>query len=528
MAIYHLSVSNVSRASGSKATATLSYITGKRVHDERRGETYDYGRKERVLRVGTLLPEGAPAEYADPAVLFNAVELHETGRTARPAKKIVVALPREFTPRQRVQALEEYIRENLNADGYAATYAIHDDGRGNNPHAHILVANRQIDPATGGWARLKQRMEYVLDERGERVPLIDPETGRQKTDKRGRRQWKRTSVSLNPLDRKAKLKALRESWANTCNARLDETARIDHRSLEDQGSDLEPTIHEGYAARAIERAGGVSERCEANREIRRSNGLLTAIRTELGRIFDRLGELFAAKIRQLRQRQARPEPAREPNWRYFEGDARRQLEADRADRAAQAFDRMLESIGHGVDPSDAVEAMRDRDGINLMIPRNAKDSDRPVWHAWLYDRHEWAAIPSHVLREGMRTVGRVRAAIGTALHRWRDAQAARRERIARSTPAQAPRLADVARQAREDAGQPAHQPRPVRKPEQQPEQQRERPVSLAAAAKEASKQLKREQQQEPEPEPALEWNPWDPADPMNLGMGGSQGYGLGL
>lgn len=28
MAIYHLSVSNVSRASGSKATATLSYISG--------------------------------------------------------------------------------------------------------------------------------------------------------------------------------------------------------------------------------------------------------------------------------------------------------------------------------------------------------------------------------------------------------------------------------------------------------------------------------------------------------------------
>lgn len=47
---------------------------------------------------------------------------------------------------------------------------------------------------------------------------------------------------------------------------------------------------------------------------------------------------------------------------------------------------------------------------------------------------------------------------------------------------------------------------------------------------EASKQLKREQQQEPEPEPALEWNPWDPADPMNLAMGGgqSQGYGFGL
>ena len=266
MAIYHLSVSNVSRASGSRATATLSYITGKRVHDERRGETYDYGRKERVLRVGTLLPEGAPAEFADPAVLFNAVELHETGRTARPAKKIVVALPREFTLRQRVQALEEYIRENLNADGYAATYAIHEDREGNNPHAHILVANRQIDPATGGWARLKQRMEYVLDERGERVPLIDPETGRQKTDKRGRRQWKRTSVSLNPLDRKAKLKALRESWANTCNTRLPETARIDHRSLADQGGDLEPTSGDVLTAfRSV------------MRDARRGNGTWVAI-----------------------------------------------------------------------------------------------------------------------------------------------------------------------------------------------------------------------------------------------------------
>ena len=81
--------------------------------------------------------------------------------------------------------------------------------------------------------------------------------------------------------------------------------------------------------------------CEANREIRRSNGLLTAIRTELGRIFDRLGELFAAKIRQLRQRQARPEPAREPNWRYFEGDARRQLEADRADHTAAIRGKLM-------------------------------------------------------------------------------------------------------------------------------------------------------------------------------------------
>ena len=382
MAIYHLSVSNVSRASGSRATATLSYISGKRVYDERRGETYDYGRKERVLRVGTLLPEGAPAEYADPARLFNAVELHETAATARPAKKIVVALPREFTPRQRVQALEEYIRENLNADGYAATYAIHDDGRGNNPHAHILVANRRIDPKTGRWAA-KSRSEFALDANGRRIPVIDPDTGRQKIGARNRKVWKRVNVSNNPLDSKEFLERLRREWADSCNALLPGYAVIDHRSFKARGIERIPTIHEGYAARAIERAGGVSERCQTNREIRRSNSLLTAIRHELGRIFDRLGELFAAKIRQLRQRQAQPEAARQPNWRYFEGDARRQIEADRADHAATLRGKLMDARAdvrsrdewwrsHGTEEFEAAKQIID---VALKASREARDAN---------------------------------------------------------------------------------------------------------------------------------------------------------
>ena len=180
----------------------------------------------------------------------------------------------------------------------------------------------------------------------------------------------------------AKLKALRESWANTCNARLDETARIDHRSLEDQGSDLEPTIHEGYAARAIERAGGVSERCQTNREIRRSNSLLTAVRAELGRIFDRLGELFAAKIGRLRRRQARPEPA-EPNWRYFEGDARRQLEADKADHTAAIRGKLMDAradVGnreewwrsHGTEEHEAAKQIID---VARAASREARDAN---------------------------------------------------------------------------------------------------------------------------------------------------------
>ena len=52
--------------------------------------------------------------------------------------------------------------------------------------------------------------------------------------------------------------------------------------------------------------------------------------------------LCAAKIGRLRRRQARPEPA-EPNWRYFEGDARRQLEADRADHTAAIRGKLMDA-----------------------------------------------------------------------------------------------------------------------------------------------------------------------------------------
>ena len=117
------------------------------MRDERTGEiSYGYGRRERVEHVGTMLPHGAPSEYADPECLFHAIEAVERRMDARPAKKIMVALPREFDEADRIRAVEDFIAVNLAAKGYAATYAIHTDKAGNNPHAHILVANRRIDP----------------------------------------------------------------------------------------------------------------------------------------------------------------------------------------------------------------------------------------------------------------------------------------------------------------------------------------------------------------------------------------------
>lgn len=286
MAIFHMSISNVSRAKGSSSCASLAYIAASKVYEERTHQTYSYGRKERVMKVATLLPDSAPTAYADAAQLFNAIEKYEQASNARTAKKIVVALPRELSLDESDEILTDFIRYNLCANGYCATYAIHNDKDGNNPHAHILVANRQINKK-GEWSS-KRKMEYALDEKGERIPLIDKKTGKQKVDKRNRKQWKRISAEQNPLDKKQFLEQLREAWAVECNKHLSQEDRIDHRSNAARGIDDIPTIHEGYAARAMEARGDVSERMEINRQIRLKNDLIHQLIETLKEIRDKV------------------------------------------------------------------------------------------------------------------------------------------------------------------------------------------------------------------------------------------------
>lgn len=276
MSIYHCNISNVSRAAGSSSCATLSYISGVAIHEDRTNQNYSYGRAERVVLTGTIIPPGAPAEFRNPETLFNAIEDYEKAANARPAKKIEIALPREFDLQTSRDVVEDYIKRNLSALGYAATYAIHHDADGRNPHAHILVANRQINPKTGEWGG-KRKMIYALDADGNRVPLIDKKTGQQKVDSHGRKAWKRINAEVNPLDEKSMLKTLRQSWAEVCNERLQPADHIDARSYADQGKEQIPTVHEGYAARAMAERGEVSERVELNKQIREANAELMRI-----------------------------------------------------------------------------------------------------------------------------------------------------------------------------------------------------------------------------------------------------------
>ena len=64
--------------------------------------------------------------------------------------------------------------------------------------------------------------------------------------------------------------------------------RIDHRSHADRGLTEQPTIHEGVVARALEKKGIVSDRCELNRQIKADNALLRELKTTVKKLMQAL------------------------------------------------------------------------------------------------------------------------------------------------------------------------------------------------------------------------------------------------
>lgn len=221
-----MSAKAVSRSSGRSATGSAAYRSGEKITDKRTGEIHDYTRKGGVEDAELVLPDGS-TWTPDRGELWNAAELAEKRKDACVAREFEVALPAELSPAERKRLAVDFARELANDRGCAVDVAIHAPGRGGdsrNHHAHILCTTRKVDG---------QGLGAKLD-----------------TEKAGR-------------NRKADLEAVRERWADLVNERLRENgidARIDHRSLKDQGIDREPTKHLGPSATGFERRTGEPSR----------------------------------------------------------------------------------------------------------------------------------------------------------------------------------------------------------------------------------------------------------------------------
>lgn len=316
MAIYHLEAKVVSRGAGRSAVAASAYLSCSRLYNDYDRIQHDYTKKQGLVWQEVFLPEYAPQEWQDREKLWNAVEEVETAKDSRLAREFVVALPIELNREEQIELLQEFIREQFVADGMCADAAIHDtDGR--NPHAHILLTVRPLDEQ-GHW-QYKTEKEYLCMRNGEergftaaefkaaqnerwekqypykvgkkKVYMVPSEADAQGLARADKHPKSTRYGRQNPISERwnseEQLAAWRAVWAdvsNRCLERAGHEERIDHRSHADRDLTEQPTIHEGVVARALEKKGIISDRCEINRQIKADNALLRELKATVKKL----------------------------------------------------------------------------------------------------------------------------------------------------------------------------------------------------------------------------------------------------
>ena len=315
MAIYHLEAKMVSRGAGRSAVAAAAYLSCSRLLNEYDGVQHDYTRKQGLVWQQVFLPAAAPIEWQNREILWNAVEENEKTKDSRLAREFVVALPIELSKAQWERLLSDFVSDTFVSDGMCADVAIHDPyPPGHNPHAHILLTVRPLDEK-GKW-QYKTEKEYLCVKNGKEQGFTAAEFKQAQADgwekqyqyKVGKKKvymvpssaqaqgYERVSKypkstkygRQNPISERwnseEQLVFWRKAWADVTNLHLERAGqeeRIDHRSHAERGLEEQPTIHEGVIARALEKKGIVSDRCELNRQIKADNALLRELKAQM-------------------------------------------------------------------------------------------------------------------------------------------------------------------------------------------------------------------------------------------------------
>ncbi len=244
MAVPHFSVSIVARGSGRSAVLSAAYRHCAKMDYEREARTIDYSRKQGLLHEEFVIPSDAPewlrTMVSDRSVagaseaFWNQVELSEKRSDAQLAKDVTIALPLELTAAQNIALMRDFVATNITAKGMVADWVYHDAP--GNPHVHLMTTLRPLTEDGFG---------------PKKIALTGPdgEALRNDAGKIVYDLWAGDAADFN---------AFRDGWFAIQNRHLALAGldvRVDGRSYERQGIALEPTIHIGVGATAIDRKG---------------------------------------------------------------------------------------------------------------------------------------------------------------------------------------------------------------------------------------------------------------------------------
>lgn len=249
MAIAHFSASIVSRGNGRSAVLSAAYRHCAKMDFEREARTIDYSRKAGLLHEEFMAPADAPdwlrAMIADRSVtdaseaFWNKVEAFEKRADAQLAKDLTIALPLELTAAQNIALMRDFVDSQVLARGMVADWVYHDNP--GNPHVHLMMTLRPLTEDGFGAKKIA-----VLGADGQAL--------RTKAGKIQYELWAGGTADFN---------AFRDAWFERQNHHLAINGvelRIDGRSYEKQGIGLQPTIHLGVGATAMDRKAQAESR----------------------------------------------------------------------------------------------------------------------------------------------------------------------------------------------------------------------------------------------------------------------------
>jgi Ti-type conjugative transfer relaxase TraA len=250
LAIYHLSMKPISRASGRSAVASIAYRTAQKLTNERDGLTHDFTRKQGVEHSEIVLPAGVDANWArDRSALWNAAEMAENRKDARVAREFEIALPHELSAAQRLEATRAFAQDLANRYGGAVDFAIHAPQEASdvrNYHGHVMMTTRQVtSDGLGDKTYIERENKWLLSR----------------------------DLPTSHLQ----LRDIRQSWEHMANERLAMAGldiRIDHRSHSERGLEITPTEHMGVHATEMERQGRAVSRTRLDAEAAERNAAL--------------------------------------------------------------------------------------------------------------------------------------------------------------------------------------------------------------------------------------------------------------
>nr|WP_234907933.1 Ti-type conjugative transfer relaxase TraA [Ensifer canadensis] len=215
---------------------------------EREARTIDYTRKQGLLHEEFVIPADAPewlrSMIADRPVsgaseaFWNKVEDFEKRSDAQLAKDVTIALPIELTAEQNIALMRDFVERHITAQGMVADWVYHDSP--GNPHVHLMTTLRPLTEDGFG---------------SKKVAVLSPD-GKPIRNDAGKIVYELWAGSVQDFN------AFRDGWFACQNKHLALAGldiRIDGRSFEKQGIELEPTIHLGVGTKAIDRKAEQSD-----------------------------------------------------------------------------------------------------------------------------------------------------------------------------------------------------------------------------------------------------------------------------